>query len=170
MEDSMPEWLSPIIKLEDFGGNVQEYLDHIFSIFKNDFMDSHPTFEEKGVLHDKKDDNGRPQGFVHITTEENYASGERELSLRRCERISWVRQIIENSSDPAVLVWVKEVHSSKKKWVKRTSLFLEKERFLIILEEIKHGFYMITAIYVDSDKQKEKHLNEYKRYTENNNK
>lgn len=169
MEESVPEWLSPIVKLEDFDGNVQSYLEHIFSIFKNDFIDNRPSFQGRGVLHDRKDDNGRPQGFVHITTEENHNSGERELCLRRCERIGWIKLIIENSHDPVVLVWVKELHSPKRKWVKRTFLFLEKESFLVILEEIKYGFYMITAIYVDSEKQKEKHLRDHKRYTNNTN-
>lgn len=169
MNDTEPDWLKPIIKLEDFNGNIELYLEHLFSVFKNDFIDNRPSFQGRAVLYDKKDDNGRPQGFVHITTEENHHSGEREICLRRCERISWVRAIIENSNDPLVLVWVKEMHSPRGKWVKRTSLFLESQNFLVILEEMKHGFFMITSIYVDNEKQKIKHLKEHQRLTKKDN-
>jgi hypothetical protein len=160
----LPEWLGPLTLLKDFSGDPIAYIDHLFSIFTRDFVTTRPLFKGKDILHDKADDAGKPRAFVHITTEENQETGQRELCLRRCERIEWIRAIIEHHDDPAVLVWEKEQKTSKKTTV-RTHLFLEQENFLIVLEEIKWGHYLITAIYVDNPNQKKKHLKAYKKFT-----
>ena len=164
---SLPTWLQPIVSLQDFGGDPEKYIEHLFSIFEKDFIKSTPRFKGKKVLFDKKDDNGRPQAFVHITTEENRKTKTRELCLRRCERIGWIKPMLENHQDPEVLVWEKE-QSTRKRTAKRTYLFLEKEDFLIILQEIKWGHYLITAIYVDNPNQKAKHLKAHKKFTKLN--
>jgi hypothetical protein len=163
MKSSTPDWLEPLTKLEDFGGDPVKYIDHIFSLFKRDFISTTPLYKGKKVFYDKKDDNGKPATFVHITTEESMTSKERNLCLRRCERITWIKAIIEHASDPIVLVWEKEQKTSRRKAI-RTYLFLEQEDFLVILQEIKYGHYMITAIYVDNPNQKKKHLKAYGAY------
>lgn len=152
-----PDWLPPISRLEDFEGDATKYLAHIFSLFTRDFITTAPTFKGKKVFYDKRNDNGKPAAFGHITTEDDRNTKQRELSLRRCERIAWIKAIIEHANDPLVLVWEKEQKTSKRRAI-RTYLFLEQENFLVILQEIKYGHYMITAIYVDNPNQKRKHL------------
>jgi len=39
--------LPELIYLEDFGGNFAEYLEEIYQIFKEDFIDNKPVFESK---------------------------------------------------------------------------------------------------------------------------
>lgn len=165
--DSTPDWLEPLARLEDFNGDAEAYIAHLFSIFERDFISSTPTFRGKRVLHDKKDDSGKPQAFTHITTEENRQTKERELCLRRCERIAWIKAVLENADDPKVLVWEKEQKTSRRRAV-RTLLFLEDEDFLVILQEIKWGHYLITAIYVDNPNQKRKHKKAYEAYKKAN--
>jgi hypothetical protein len=163
MKPKSPDWLKPLAVLEDFNGDIAVYLEHIFSLFTADFITSTPLYSNKKVLYDKKDDGGKPSAFIHITTEENRETKQREVSLRRCERISWIKAIIENASDPAILVWEKEQKTSKRRDI-RTYLFLEQEDFLVILQELKHGHYLVTAIYVDNPNQKRKHLKAHKVY------
>jgi len=165
--DPTLDWLEPLARLEDFNGNVETYIAHLFSIFERDFITSTPSFQGKRVLHDKKDDNGRPQAFTHITTEENRQTKERELCLRRCERIAWIKAVIENADNPKVLVWEKEQQTNKGRAV-RIFLFLEDEDFLVILQEIKWGHCLITAIYVDNPNQKRKHKKAYETYKKAN--
>lgn len=157
MKSSTPDWLEPLARLEDFEGDAAKYLEHVFSLFTRDFITATPVFKGKKVFFDKHDNDGKPAAFVHITTEDNRATKQRELSLRRCERIAWIKAIIEHANDPVVLVWEKEQRTTKRRDV-RTYLFLEQEDFLVILQEIKYGHYMITAIYVDNPNQKRKHL------------
>jgi hypothetical protein len=158
-----PDWLEPIVELKDFDGDPTVYIEHLFSIFTHDFIESTPQFRGNRVFYDNHDDGGKPNAFVHITTEENRETRSRELCLRRCERITWIRAIIENSDDPAVLMWDKEQKTGKG-WKMRTYLFLEPEDFLVVLEQKTRGHYMITAIYVDNPNQKRKHLKAYNEY------
>lgn len=160
MPSSSPQWLTPIITLPEFEGDLEKYLEHLFSIFKKDFIDSNPTFRGEKIFFDNRDDGGRPAAFVHVTTETDRVTNERQLCLRRCERVGWVRLIIENHNDPAVLVWERE-HQGKSGKANRIYLFLECEDFLIILEEKKKGHFIITAILVDNKNQKRKHLKAY---------
>lgn len=157
------EWLKSLITLQDFEGNPVAYIDHLFEIFTRDFIVSTPMFRGSKVFHDQKDEGGKPQAFVHITTEENRETGERELCLRRCERMAWIRPIIEHADNEDVLVWNKEQQTSKG-WKMRTYLYLHEEDFLVILEEKTKGHFMITAIYVDDPVQKKKHLKAYGQY------
>ena len=105
MKPTAPIWLEPIVCLEHFDGNVTEYINHIFSLFERDFIATPAMFKGKKVFYDKTDDNGKPATFVHITTQDNTKTGDREICLRRCERIAWIKAIIENHNDPSVLVW-----------------------------------------------------------------
>ncbi|MDO8522519.1 MAG: hypothetical protein Q7S08_04555 [bacterium] len=163
---TLPTWLEPLARLEDFGGNPDAYIAHLFSIFERDFIKSQPQFEGKRVFHDKANDGGKPRAFSHITTEEDRKTKQRILSIRRCERISWIKAIIEHADDPAVLIW-KQEQATKKRWAARTYFFLEQEDFLVILQEIKYGNYLITAIYVDNPSQKQKHLKAHAKSQEN---
>ncbi|HBB56780.1 TPA: hypothetical protein DEW47_03150 [Patescibacteria group bacterium] len=164
---SLPDWLEPLVRLEDFNGDAEAYIARLFEIFERDFIKSSPAFRGKRVLFDKKDDGGKPQAFTHITTEENWQTKEREICLRRCERIAWIKAVIENENDQKVLVWEKEQKTGKR-WATRTFLFLEEGDFLVILQEIKHGHYLITAIYVDNPNQKRKHLKAHASYKKAN--
>ncbi len=159
----LPAWLGPLIRLEDCKDGAEKYVDYVFSFFKRDFIDSVPAFRGKHVGFDRTDDNGKPAGFTHITTETDHKTGERVLSMRRCERIGWIRAIIEHSTDPAVLMWEKE-HFTPRRVTNRIYLFLECDNFVVIIEEKKKGYYMITAIFVDSPKQKAKHLKAHEEY------
>jgi hypothetical protein len=155
-DNTLPDWLEPIVCLPDFDGDPQKYIDHVFSLFKRDFITSKPKFKGKIVMCDIGDEGGKPRGFNHITTEEDRNTGVRELCLRRCERITWIKSIIENHTDPKVLYWEQE-HFGKGISI-RIFLFLESQDFLVILTEKKKGYFVITAIYVDQPHMKKKHL------------
>lgn len=161
MDSLLPDWLEPLVKLEDFNGDADKYIKRIFAIFERDFVLSKPKFRDKVVLHDKGLDGNKPRTFVHITTESN-GKGERILSLRRCERIGWIKAIIEHADDSAILVWEKEQATTKREAI-RIYLFMEKQDFLVILQEIKWGHYLITAVYVDNPRQKAKHIRAYEK-------
>lgn len=160
-----PAWLTSLITLADFGGDGKAYIDHLYSIFNRDFVDSETQFRGKKVIFDNVIEDGKFRGFTHITTEENKATKERELCLRRCERLEWIKLMIENETDPGVLVW-EQIHYTPKRVSVRTFIFIENEDFLIILNPIKGEQFLVTAIYVDYPNQKRKHLKAHKAYTE----
>ena len=57
--NSTADWLEPLARLEDFNGDPEAYITHLFSIFTRDFITAAPTFQGKKILYDKKDDNGK---------------------------------------------------------------------------------------------------------------
>ncbi|MFA4999437.1 MAG: hypothetical protein WC519_01785 [Parcubacteria group bacterium] len=156
-----PIWLTPIIKLDEFLGDWNAYNNHLFTIFKKDFMDSQPMFHNKPVfLGDQRILNGKPECFWHVTSEKDKQTGERVPNLRRCERIAWIRPIIDHANDPEVWEWPKQ-HEREIRY----NLFLEKEDFLVVLVERKN-FYLVTAIYIDYPHNKKRLKNEYQEYDE----
>lgn len=164
MNPKFPDWIGSLTTLAECDGDTEKYIEILYEIFKKDFIDSHPTFNNKPVLFDKALDGGKPNTFVHVTTETDTITKSRVLSLRRCERISWLRQIIDNNSDARVLVWTKE-HYSRKRKTNRVCLYLECADYLVILDENKHGYYIITGIYVDYPYQKKRHLKEFEKFS-----
>ncbi len=164
MKDSLPPWLPALVRLEDFDGDAVVYIKNHFEIFSHDFIEDKPEYNGLPVLFDKADENGKPRAFNHITTDSDRIT----LDLRRCERIGWIRPIIENVNDPAILFWNRE-HFAKSQKSNRLYFFLECDNFLVILEEKKKGHFMITAIYVDNPHQKQKHLKAYEEYKTANN-
>src|SRR3989344_7832332 len=102
MNSQLPSWIGSLITLTECDGDSEKYIAKLFEIFKKDFIDSRPTFNGKPVLFDKKLDGDKPNTFVHITTETDPATNQRILSVRRCERIGWIKPIIEHSTDPAI--------------------------------------------------------------------
>lgn len=89
-------WLPAYEYYEDYD-SWQEYEDTLYSIFKSDFIDSHPQFDGKRVnIRRHPIEYGKEEAFFHVTCQDYLKNGERVPDLRRCERIRWVRAFIEN--------------------------------------------------------------------------
>ena len=103
---SEDEWLPDLWSLTDADGNWTDYLEQTYARFRDDFMDSQPKFCGLWVRcrRDPIEADGKEAGFWHCTSE-GPNDPERIPALRRCERIAWVRAIIENSTETGVDVW-----------------------------------------------------------------
>ena len=156
-----PKWLPDLITLDDFQGDPIKYIEHIFNIFKKDFIDSNPNFKGRLVIHDDRVIDGKPACFQHITTEDDKVSGLRNnFNLRKSERICWIRPIIENWQDKSVVsIW-----ENKRKIYRNTLLLLEQEKFLIVLINRKGSYLLNTCIYLERDHTLRKHLKERDEY------
>lgn len=154
--------LGQLVELTHFNGDPIKYLEHLYDKFTQDFLTTKPMFRNRVVLCDTRNENGRCSGFVHITTKENSGTQERQLDLRRCERIHWIRVIVENETHDSVLVWTKP---NKKRM--RVYLYAPSERFLVILEDRGSVYFLVTAYYVDGDRSHARYIAEHARETRN---
>ena len=153
-----PDWLCPLCELKDFGGDAIKYINALFAIFERDFIESKPTLWGKKVFFNGMPKyNGKPETFWHITS--SYQGGVRAPDPRRCERIGWIKGLIENIDKEEVLVW-----ENTRGRDARTLLFLEKEDYLVVLARRKSGFFLITAVYTDSKRRKDELLEEYRKF------
>jgi hypothetical protein len=152
-----PQWLPDLIHLNDYSGNWQKYIDYVFSIFYKDFIQSQPKFESKWVRC-RRDPifDGKEAGFWHCTSDGQDES-QRIPDLRRCERIGWIRAIIENCEYKDILLW-----KSKKNSEIRVYLWFNEE-YVVVLGVRNRFFQLITAFCTDRNHTRERLKKEYER-------
>jgi len=156
---TIPNWLPPLVYFNDYKGDWSIYIEAVYEYFKIDFIENtvfykgirisivkHPLFQEKEAK------------FWHVTSE-GEEEDERIPDFRRCERIRWIKPIIENSNDPAIKCW-----ENKRKSDRRICLFLEQENYLVVLAIRNDYILLCTAYLVDRYHQQQKLLREYEAY------
>lgn len=163
MNTGLPEWLPDIIPFSDFNSDLNKYLDHLHSIFKKDFCDLRPVYNEKPVLFDDRNILNYPASFWHLITDQKFENRERvdisNLSLLRCERICWIKPIIDNNAHEKVSVW-ENIRGRKT----NTLFFLEEHDFLVILTNLKNRYYLVSSYYINYQKRKDDLIKEREAY------
>lgn len=151
-----PGWLPPLVLFGAYGGDWDAYLTAIYAYFKQDFVDSKPTFDGRRLgLKRYPLTHGKEATFWHMIQEGRIES-DRTPDFRRCERIRWPRPIIEHANEPIVKVW-----RNQRRGEKRVCVWLEEEDYLVILAD--RGDYILpwTAYLVEQPHRKRKLLKEY---------
>lgn len=137
-----PGWLPDLLP---FGGNWEEYADQLFAVFETDFITKTASFRGSRIgLRMMPLFKGKPSAFWHLI-QEGQVEADRMPDLRRCERIRWIRAIIDNADDPAVKVWENERLGDG--GVRRSVLlWLPEHDFLIVLGK-RSGYYLLVTAY-----------------------
>lgn len=140
-----PDWLPSLIEFDEYSGNWQQYIDAVYGVFNADFIVRRAYYDGKKILLIGKDAelaHGKERRFWHCVAEGKIEE-ERTPDLRRCERIPWMRPVLEHASDATVDVWV-EAQSGKGI---RPHLWFDEE-FLVVLERLWKGdFRPITTLH-----------------------
>lgn len=158
------EYKSPY---EDFS----VYEDRIYEIFKNDFIAHNPTFQGLPVKVRRyaEEIDGKWAGFFHITSVEDHKTGERDVDLRRCERIRFPSPSISYSFNCPTcnydtcekpLIWKERQYGKN-----RIHILLKSEKYIIVLEprpKAKMPYCMlITAYYLDRENSFKREIRRY---------
>ena len=137
-------WLPNEELFDAYGNNWDKYQSALYSIFRHDFIDSHPFYQKIRVnVRHYPIEYGKEEAFFHTTCKDYTGNGERVPDFRRCERIRWIRAFIENyDCDPSkciecegVKVWNEPYKSNV-----RTHFLLEEEKYMVVLEKRKDCF------------------------------
>jgi hypothetical protein len=136
-----PAWLPRPLCYDEYQGDWAGFLRDAYAVFEEDFKGEPPLYEGRWVRYERSIKRDWEEGFWHISSEKNPDTGERELKIGRCETIPWVRPIIMNSHDPAVLVWPEPYGP-----ILRPHLWLRDPGYLVVLEPFeKTEFILVTA-------------------------
>ncbi len=151
--------LPEIIDFNDYG-NWDDYIEELYAVFKRDFIDSIPLF--RGIklgLKKHPEFQGKEATFYHVT-HEGQDENDRTPDLRRCERLEWLRLVIENCDAWGLKVWKKVVRSDK-----RILILLEQDDldYLVILSE-RNGYLLPWTAYSIRGKKRAKYIKEYEEY------
>lgn len=147
--------------MDEFEQNWNSYLDHLYELYLGDFFYNTVKYKNLPIkTFTNLEYNGKQSTFNHITTK---GSKDRLYNSLRCERYSWIKAIIEGESCidcEDLAIWEENV---KKK--KRVLIWCRKTNFIIVLENRKDAYYLITAycvIYPNKERDLRKSYNNYK--------
>lgn len=161
-----PEWLPSLVLLTEHGGDWERYLAAIYAWFVQDFVVGKPDFCGRPIgLKRHPVSLGKEATFWHMVSD-GLVEEDREIDLRRCERIRWPSPVIEHSTGNVVKVW-ENVRTTKKGPESRICLWMEAQEYLVILADRKDYLLPWTAYVVDRPHQKAKLQREFEAYCKN---
>ena len=166
MSDAPPDWLPAALRYSDFDGDYDRFLVAVYEVFERDFNQSKPHYHNRPITYDSRIEDGKEAAFWHITSSFDPSTGNRELDLRRAERIPWPKPMIENCTDKAISVWRNERIRGKGANQTRILIWLERLDYLVVLAEMKRLTVLITAYCTDSNHQRRKLRKERDEYYE----
>lgn len=155
--------LPSIITFESCQNDWQKYEDALYKIYLEDLFKNPPIYlgmPVKTKYHPPY--KNRAFTFWHITHEGKDEST-REPDFRRCERLCWIKPVINNYG--SFSCWSKKV-LVKGKQRERHFIWHSKEKFLIVLEKHKTNFLLITAYLIEHESRAKKYDKEYEKYAQ----
>lgn len=159
-----PEWLPPLVRLDEFGGEWSRYVEALYAYFRADFIDSQPRWGKKAIglkRHPKLD--GKEAAFWHITSE-GREEDKRVPDLRRCERIRWPRPTIEHYTHKSIRCWPDIRTSARRRNERRIVLWLYDDDYVVVLADRGQYVLLWTAYHVSWAHTRRKLLRDYEEH------
>lgn len=169
----MPEWLPEMAPVNPW---TEATYDMLYEIFCRDIRDSNLKYSGHGVWIFRDLEDGKEAIFWHLTSRKEKAKKiprrkrkffpadqeviqpERLPDMRRCERLPWIKPLIEHPADPEVLAWD---YDEGDRTVK-TYVWIREYDFVVILKKFPDGRRrLITSFYVDSQYKKNDFTRKY---------
>jgi hypothetical protein len=153
----LPDWLHELILIEPW---TVETFDILYTIFENDFKVSRPKIDGVDIWFFPEKEDGKETIFGHLTQRKDLKSGERLPDFRRCERLRWVRCIIENEAKPEIQRW-DYIEADKST---HTYLWLKNWDFVVILKKYPNGERrLLTSFWVEFESTKRNFNSKYEK-------
>lgn len=147
MSSALPEWLPEQI---DTNGTWDEILERLYAVFEDDFKNGRPRFDGLPVWWDRRCLDGDPheEGFWHLVTRDDRATGNRLLDTPRAKRLRWCRATIDHETDVLVFDYLEGNGKT------RTYLWVHQCDYVVILERAtrkgKHvAYWLVTSFFLD---------------------
>lgn len=153
------DWLPELVLLADFGGNWQQYIDAVYSYFRQDFIDAQPSFDTKPCrVINRHLTKNKEETFWHIVTRDDHSpaptgkggnaishtnnSSQRNVDIRGCEHIRWARPLIEAAArnDGNALWWRDMRQRDMRLFVAPTDF-----SYAVVMVERKNQLLLLTA-------------------------
>jgi hypothetical protein len=150
------DWLPPELLLGDFDGDWERYLEALYEKFKADFVSQKPSFREKRwAVKRHPVTKGKEATFWHIISD-GKDEDDRLTDMRRCEKLPWVRAIINEDGSEKILTW-----EQKRGQETRILLALPDFSYVVILADRTDYVMLWTAFPVKKESQRERYRKEY---------
>lgn len=157
-----PGWLPALLELNDYGGDWPGYLEAVYARFRLDFVETTLNFRGEPVRIGAQLIDGKERTFWHAISEGD-AEANRTPDLRRCERIGWIRAMIEHENDEAILSWPQTRGARQ-----RHALWLRNAEFIVVLEKRPGCWWLWTAYPTERPHTQRKLMREYEAWRKAN--
>lgn len=138
-----------LLPLDAFGGSWSDYETALYRIFLNEIARGSLQFRGMPVRCRRiPETRGRWAAFWHLV-QEGRVEEERIPDLRRCERIGWVRWIIENDgAHPGIEAW------ENSRGTEVNALLWYREEYLVVMAQRRDYWLLKTAYCTDRSGRK----------------
>jgi len=157
------DWLPCLIKLTDYSGRWEEYVEALYAAFEKDFIENKPTLNGKQIdfRRDGEDYEGKEWAFWYLTCDHPRGfkeEGDWETNLRRCERINWIIPLIAGYEYGAadIVAWFQTRRGEE-----RFAIGLADFSYVVILRDTGSSWLLITHFYNVREHEKRKYREEY---------
>ena len=129
-----------LVKFEAFGGDWNAYEAELYRIFREEIARGGLRFRGQRVRCRRIPETDRRWFTFWHLVQEGRAEEDRTPDLRRCERIRWVRWVIENAeSHPEIYEWRNERRG------KINALLWYREEYLVVIAQRRNYWLLKTA-------------------------
>lgn len=157
----MNDWLPELILLDDYDGDWSAYIDDVYKAFHNNFIVSKPNYKGRPVaVRREPRDQGKEAGFWHATSQ-GQTEWERTPDIRRCERIKWIRRLIECTEKEKVRTW-ETIRGADR----RIIISLPDFSYIVVLAIRKTYTIFVTAFFVEYENRRRKFKREWVAWNE----
>ncbi len=143
------------------GGDWEEHQENLYNIFKDTLIKRQNYFQKNRVgVKRVPEYKNKHSAFWHLTSE-GEKEEERTPDFRRCERLSWISWVIENSSTCMDISWWENTRKGEKNIV----IWYEKgeESYAVILSK-REGYFLLKTAYPVADHRARSFIEERKSY------
>jgi hypothetical protein len=155
------KWLPDFYPKPDWS-NYPLYEDELYTFFRSLYLDKKLFFLGKPISYRYAPyENGKEEVFYHLTCKKHEGKTIRDPDPERIIRIEWTKAYIENHvcidscCTDKPLYWIDDKRKHK--------IFFN--NFIVILEERKDKFMLVTAFYIESKNYKVGLKKEHARFT-----
>ena len=154
------DWLPALIKLEDYKGDWNAYIDAVYDAFATDFVDTPPSsvLGKRFSLRGNPRFQNREYTFWHMTSE-GKVEEQRTPDLRRCETIRWARAVLDVLDSKKLPTWRQERSGSE-----NIIIALPDFSYLMVLADRGNYILLITAYPIEYQYKRNKYRKEYEKY------
>lgn len=165
-----PGLAPPSASIGPVRGNWDLYLGAVYEVFSHDFHKTRPNFQGRRLgLKSHPLTKEKECTFWHLI-EEGPDEKDRIPNLARCERISWVRAIIErvHTHPDDVRVWAQDIQAKKGGKERRWHLALSDFSYLVVLADREKYLLPWTAFPVEHSHQRRKREKQWREHRPQN--
>lgn len=158
-------WLPKLLIVEDFDHDWKKHDEAVYRKFQDDLIKTNPNFKLKRFSLNKSQMlEGRERIFWHLVTEGNVEDENRTIDPRRCERIGWIKPVVEEYPQSRIYIWSNTRTRKQGGQDKRYVLSATDFSYVVILSDKGTYALLITMYFVENDNRKETFRREFEEW------